>query len=324
MMGDISKKIKLLFAIALLTVVSLAVTDQVNARGYSDVSPMLPLDYNEASYSGCIVADDGEHYNFILDSMISVQYMSDGVYHCMMNVGMRPDWTYSTVLVSYEYKSSDLTPVPIGSEIIYNQGLTSLHEYTDPLTGDFLIFRLVDGVLDRVSIEGRMVYTSHLVERSFLEFDVDIDYKSNVYYVSHQNIPLPETLMFNVTGEEDSNPMSGTVTIRPLTSYMHYNDHGGVVGSVTWYDVGIDIQGSILQEFLGDLTFRVYEGGFIQMNEVREYLYGDLFTQVSITIHADPEQGMTLDGFIIEEMLDANCDTVSSERTDFHYEELFS
>lgn len=323
-MGDMSKKIKLLFVIALFTVASLAVTNQVNARGYSGVSPMLPIDYNEVSYSGCIVVDDGEHYNFMLDSMISVQYKSDGAYHCMMTMGIKPDWTYNTVLVSYEYDSSSLTPVPIGSETVYNQGLTSLHAYTDSMTGDVLTFRLVDGVLDRVSIEGRSVYTSHLGDRSFLGFDVDVDYRSNTYYVADQDVPLPGTMIFNVIGEEDSNQMSGTVTIRPLTSYIYYNDEGSISGSVTWYNVDIDIQGSVLQELSGDLTFSVYEGGFIQMYKVREYLCGDVVTQVSITIHADPDHGIVLDGFIIDEVLDAYCDTVSSERIDFHYEEVLS
>lgn len=320
MMGNTSAKTKLLLTIALLTAVSIFVTNQVNTNGHSDVSPMLPLDYHEVSYSGHLVVDDGEHHNFILDSNISVDYESEGMYHCTLDIHLRPDWTSGSASVSYGFTSNDLSLVPVGSEAIQDDGLTIHYRYVDPSTGDVIMFRTIDGTFDGISVDGRAVLKSPSGQRSFMGFDVDVDYRPTIYYVAEQDLPLPKTVSYDVTGEENGITRSGTIEMVPQSSHLHYSDNGDVGQPVTWIRVLIDIPGSGVSGVIGDPVVSIYgDPGEMNANWNSSYLSGDVLTTVSMTLKVDQGSGLSMYGNVTVEVLDGNCDTLSMERTDFHY-----
>lgn len=320
MTGNMSVRIRILLMIMLLTAVSLFVADHVNARGHSDVSPMLPFDYREVSYSGYLVVDDGEHHNFILDSNISVDYESEEGYHCTLNLHLRPDWTSGSASISYGFIASDLSLIPVGSETIHDDGLITHHRYVDPSTGDVIVFRIIDGTFDGISVDGRTVLKSSSGQRSFMGFDVDVNYRSTIYYVAEQDLPLPKTVSYDITGEENGITRSGTIEMVPQSSHLHYSDNGNVGQPVTWIRVLIDIPGSGVSGVIVDPIVSVYGNpGEMNVNWNSSYLSGDVLTTVSMTLRVDRGSGLSMYGNVTVEVLDGNCETLSMERTDFHY-----
>ncbi len=281
---------------------------------------MLPFDYREVSYSGYLVVDDGEHHNFILDSNISVDYESEEGYHCTLNLHLRPDWTSGSASISYGFIASDLSLIPVGSETIHDDGLITHHRYVDPSTGDVIVFRIIDGTFDGISVDGRTVLKSSSGQRSFMGFDVDVDYRSTIYYVAEQGLPLPKTVSYDITGEENGITRSGTIEMVPQSSHLHYSDNGDVGQPVTWIRVLIDIPGSGVSGVIGDTIVSVYGNpGEMNVNWNSSYLSGDVLTTVSMTLRVDRGSGLSMYGNVTVEVLDGNCETLSMECTDFHY-----
>ncbi len=321
MKGNTSARTRLLLAVALLTAVSLLVTDHLNTQGQSDVDPVLPIVYHDVSHSGHLTGDDGEHHNYVLDSDINVNYRSDDGYHCDLVLQIRPDWTMGTVRMIYSFVSEGWSsPVPIGSETVLEEEHMAVHSHTDPLTGDVLTFRVIDGELGDVSFSGRTVLESSS-GRSFLGFDITVGYRASVDYVGGQGLPLPRTIVYDVTGTEGGSGMSGSVTVRPMSAYTHYNDEGEMGSPMAWYSMDIDIPGSVISGYIDGTDWSgPIDPSDMSVRSSSEYLSGDVLITVSVTLRVDPDSGVTLEGYIVTEVLDGACSTVSTERIDLHYE----
>ena len=82
----------------------------------------------------------------------------------------------------------------------------------------------------------------------------------------------------------------------------------------------IDIPGSGVSGVIGDPVVSIYgDPGEMNVNWNSSYLSGDVLTTVSMTLKVDQGSGLSMYGNVTVEVLDGNCDTLSMERTDFHY-----
>ena len=313
MLRDTSERTKIIAVIAVLFAASMVAIWVGNESGRSDVSPSLPIAFNDTEYDGYVVVDGERNYNAVFSSNLSIDYEADGVYHCSALLTVSPDWLASSATMSYRFEASADGFVPSGSDYVGDDGEVSVYRMEYPLTGDILTFHVSDDGFERIDFSGRTVITD-MGSREFVEFEASVGFSPNMRYVANQDLPLPADIAYDVTGTVGGESVSGTVTISAEAHLQQYNEEGYTTSDIAFYKASADVDDQILSDIIDRMTIADYGDG-IQTSMSDRFLKGDVLTRIVMDVEIESD-GFTCEGYILTEVLDDECNVVSSQRTD--------
>lgn len=318
MLKGASKKLFLLIILA-ITCIGLLGVDSLNSKERMDVSPLLPVTVQGQGGTGTVEILGEVEHDFDISSRVVIDFYLDEASYNNLTVIIFPKSILSTVSLNYSY-FSNFNNVPLGSEIIEEYDSTSVYLYIDPVTGDNLKFYLVDGELHQVGFKGRTVFKQN-GSLSYVYFDVVVSYKSDLKYINHQFVSLPDEKIYSIHGSEHLSNIpsgndfeySGSFSLIPVCSYRLYD--GGVAHTVsTWSKITIEDNGSTLSKLLNGKI--VTSDEFKRLD--RFYLNSNTLTTISLRFSWG-DGGVRIDGSMVENELDEFCNILSSKGTTFAY-----
>lgn len=313
MLRDTSERAKIIAVIAILFAASMVAIWVGNESGRWDVSPSLPMNFNDTEYDGYVVIDGERNYNAVFSSDLSIDYEADGTYHCSILFTVSPDWLAASATMSYRFEASADGFVPSGSDYVGDDGEASVYRMEYPLTGDILMFHVSDDGFERIDFSGRMVITD-MGSREFVEFEASVGFSPNMRYVANQDLPLPADVAYDVTGTVGGESVSGTVTVSAEAHLQQYNEEGYTTSGIAFYKASADVDDQILSDIIDRMTIADYGDG-IQASMSDRFLKGDVLTRIVMDVEIESD-GFTCEGYILTEVLDDECNVVSSQRTD--------
>lgn len=325
MLGDLSNRTKALLVVGIIFLISMLSISAENELERSDISPILPINYFDTRYDGHIVIDDVEDYNFDLSSEMVAEFESDTGTYCCISLRISPDRFSDKTTITYNYYSEGNSMIPSDAIRTESDGL-QLYEYTDPYTGDELLFNVKGENIISIGFNGRSVINGE-GGRSFIDFDLDVFYESNPRYVQNPNLPKEGDWIYEVTGMENTSPISGNITLKSESRVQHYGDGGTLASYISHRSLIINIEDSTVGDYFQGFVFSSEESKVSNAIDTKGriyYLNENTLTTKTFSISAYPNGDLSFSGVITIETLNNECDTVDIQKKEFEYKGVMS
>lgn len=284
----------------------------------SDATALTPYSIVGESVSGSLEIG-GETYPYVIaDAAFGVDLVRGERSHCWVTLSFSRSNFGPFNNLEFDYWTMEGTQAPEGSVPASTAGPSSRYIYEDPLTGTELTFGLVNGMVERISFRGTTVneFDGGL---KYVTFEISASFDKEIVYVNevvHGTLPEPITL--NISGEENGLPMSGTLSIVPMSCIVWDGGREHVVASVT-----LDIPGTSIPDSVLVIITEVNEGyGFIGKTLRMQYLdaEGNYIDQdIAYRLSGGDEPALILEGTVTSSVLDSECGIVEETRCEFCY-----
>ncbi len=313
-----NRRLSIFVVLVLITVGSVCALFIHHDDVRSDVIARTPYSMIDQSASGILIIDEETYPYVVADAAFGVDLIQGDRSHCWITLSFSRSNFGPYNNLGFEYWTLSGTQAPEGSIWVSTGGNESKYVYDDPLTGTELTFHFVNNIVDRISFKGTTM-NEFDGDLKYVTFDIETSFDKRIVFVNDVikgSLPEPKTL--NIVGEENGMPMSGTLSIVPLTCVVWNGGHEKIVASVTLDIPGTSIPDSILTAIV-ELSDSY---GFIDRGLHIQYLDHDgnyVIQDVVYRLTGGDRPTLVLEGTVTSSALDSGCGIIEQTTLEFSY-----
>ena len=275
---------------------------------------------HKSDYDAVVRIGDSNYRNVSIQSdyyNITRGYEDASICYIQLEVMVNENYVFETFELHYRYVCDGSSLIPRDAAPDQDRGSGVSRQYIDPVTGDTLLFRESEGVLQSVRFTGTAIIGDD-GDFEYADFDMVVEYDPDVTYVNSIETAEPnQSMRIDIAGTENGMAMSGSVETDALFRIVSPLDYETA-------EVNVSISGtSIPPELLSYVTTVsdkvVYQNNILLPYLRQDGMYVDPYIQYRYGSAEDGSTVFSMSGTVTTYQLDADCNVISQETIEFSY-----